>query len=786
MGKEIRYSYKHAPTLWKFHQSDAFVRGLMGPWRCLSGDTEFLTPHGWKRLDEFQAGDLVAQWDHRDGTTTFVPPIAYIKEPSVGFLRFKSSALIMEMTPNHRVPHYDYRKRFSVSDAAEIAAVPSRRWIPTTFTPNDRPGIDMNDDLIRFAVMMHADGYYPKHGLKAVITVRKERKKERIRETLGRLGIAWKEFTYPRRPTETIFSFVPPYRGKHFIGDWWKATPAQLAIVIDEMSYWDGNFLNKQTQFFTIHKQDADFIQYAAHAIGLRAALYVCRKAIGNRKTLYRVGIRNRGGKQNVAAISSGWIKVTNIPSPDGLQYCFTVPTGFFVARCRDTIFITGNSGKSSGCVVEIIQRAQQQAPSRDGIRRTRWMIVRNTQKDLRDTTIKTFMHWIPESHFGVFNKTTLSYKILGIPGCEIEVWFRALDNEDDIKHLLSLEVTGAWFNEAREIPWSLVKAMMGRVNQFPAKSDVPCTWGGIILDSNPPDSTSAWFKFFEEQQHAPSFAEIFKQPSGLSDEAENLAFINGGRSYYERLSQDADEEWIKVYIRGEYGFVQSGRSVYMEYSDTTHCKEVNPVAGLQVRRSYDFGLTPSCVFTQIMPDQRYLIFDEMTSDDMSVDAFTDQVLDHSLRSFQNFKKVEFVDTGDPAGVIRSEVDARSVFQMMRAKGIDIQPGLQSVALRIESVRKPLRKLLGDGKPQLVLHPRCVMLRKGFLGHYHYRKLHVSGDRFADTPEKNEASHPHDALQYDCSRLFASTLMLPNEGRGFGNDDDTYGSDADRNETTGY
>ena len=44
------------------------------------------------------------------------------------------------------------------------------------------------------------------------------------------------------------------------------------------------------------------------------------------------------------------------------------------------------------------------------------------------------------------------------------------------------------------------------------------------------------------------------------------------------------------------------------------------------------------------------------------------------------------------------------------------------------------------------------MLRKGFAGGYHYRRLKVAGDeRYHDEPNKNGFSHVHDALQYALS-----------------------------------
>ena len=43
---------------------------------------------------------------------------------------------------------------------------------------------------------------------------------------------------------------------------------------------------------------------------------------------------------------------------------------------------------------------------------------------------------------------------------------------------------------------------------------------------------------------------------------------------------------------------------------------------------------------------------------------------------------------------------------------------------------------------------RCKHLVKGFEGGYQYKRMQVSGERYADKPDKNHYSHVHDALQY--------------------------------------
>lgn len=407
-------------------------------------------------------------------------------------------------------------------------------------------------------------------------------------------------------------------------------------------------------------------------------------------------------------------------------------------------------SGKSSGCVVEIMRRAAMQRPGPDGIAHTRWAVIRNTYGQLRDTTIKTFHEWLDPEVFGDWKATDKDFLITALEGLEVEVMFRALDRPDHIRNLLSLELTGAWVNEAREVPWSIIEALQGRVGRYPKMSDGGATWHGIIMDTNPPDDLSGWFKYFEESR--PHNAAIFKQPSGRGPYAENLANLPKG--YYENLATGKDEEFCKVYIDGEYGFVVEGKPVYPEYSDTIHCKPCSPIKDKPIRRGWDFGLTPACTFSQILPSGQWIVFDEMTSDSIGVDRFSDDVL---LHCSQDYKDFAFEDYGDPAGTSRAQTDERTCFEILRGKGINIEAGEQTPTIRIESVKKPLNSMFG-GQPGFLLDPRCRMLRRGFMGGYQYRRMQTSREKYAEVPDKNEYSHPHDALQYDATRLFSATV----------------------------
>ena len=303
----------------------------------------------------------------------------------------------------------------------------------------------------------------------------------------------------------------------------------------------------------------------------------------------------------------------------DGINYDYKpVPTIRLFsrsdARIRGLLGPFG-SGKSSGCVVEILRRAMAQKPSSDGIRRTRWACIRNSYPQLRDTTIKTFKDWVDFDVMGVWRERDHTF-VMRVGDVEAEVLFRALDRPEDTSNFLSLELTGAWVNEAREIDWAIIQALVGRVGRYPATKDGGCTWHGIFMDTNPPDSDSWWFRLFERDK--PEGVAIFKQPSGVSAQAENLSNLPAG--YYETLLKLNSADWCKVHVHGEYGFVQDGKPVFPMYLDSMHCSDkAEYVPGLTIYRGWDFGLSPACSFSHLTAGGQWIVFDEVVADEVVI-----------------------------------------------------------------------------------------------------------------------------------------------------------------------
>lgn len=402
-------------------------------------------------------------------------------------------------------------------------------------------------------------------------------------------------------------------------------------------------------------------------------------------------------------------------------------------------------SGKSVTCSFEIIRRASNQAADGRGRRRSRWAVVRETARQLQDTTIKTFLDWFPPGVCGDYMRTTKTY-FFKVGDVEAEIMFRALDDADDVANLNSLELTGAWFNECRDIHPDIVDAMSKRIGRFPSKKDGGPTWHGMWGDTNPPPMDTWWYYQMEGLDPADGVSpnnngwHVFKQPSGRSPHAENVENLPEG--YYD--TQGRSEEYIRVYIDGEYGLSSSGMPVYKYFRPDYHMAKgtlrviTNGVRPLVV--GMDLGLTPAAVLGQQDPRGRALILDEAVSFDMGVQRFSRTVLRPLLN--ERFPGMPVLVVVDPAGVQRAQTDERSAVDILKKEGFKVIPAkTNSISARVNAVDEYLMRQV-DGDPAFLVDPRCTRLKSAMMGGYRY-KLKGDGDI-----EKNKHSHVAEALQY--------------------------------------
>jgi len=444
----------------------------------------------------------------------------------------------------------------------------------------------------------------------------------------------------------------------------------------------------------------------------------------------------------------------------------------------KDSTFFRGirgpvGSGKSVGCCVEVFRRALEQKKGADGLRKSRWAIIRNTNPQLRTTTIKTWLDWFPESDWGRFHWSVPYTHHIKKGEIDLEVIFLALDRPEDVKKLLSLELTGIWINEAREIPKSIIDACTMRVGRYPSMRDGGPSWSGVIADTNAPEEDHWWPIMAGEvpvPDHIPREQakmlvkpdnwNFFTQPSGMLEtkdeegeiqdykenpKAENQKNILA--NYYSNLIRGKTKSWIDVYVMNRLGHIQDGKPVYPMFASEVHiAKEEIPVAAnVPVYVGIDFGLTPAAVLAQKVRG-RWFVQSEIVAVDMGIVRFAEVLRQELATRFSAASEV--IIYGDPAGDFRAQTDESTPFHILRGAGLRAFPApSNSVDLRLESVSSQLTKMV-EGKPALLIDRRCPQLIKGFEGGYAYKRMEVSGERYADKPDKNMFSHVHDAAQY--------------------------------------
>lgn len=434
-------------------------------------------------------------------------------------------------------------------------------------------------------------------------------------------------------------------------------------------------------------------------------------------------------------------------------------------ARVRNLMGPVGG-GKSSICCWEVLLRSKNQQPGQDGVRRTRWAIIRQTYPELRSTTIKTFLDWFPEPLTSIVYGAPITAELafpLEEDGTRVqaEVLFLALERPADVKKLLSLELTGAWINEWREVPIEVLHMLTARIGRYPSKEMGGPTWTGIFGDTNPPDDDHPLYHLFEVEK--PADYALFKQPPALVQvganyvanigqvpgipAAENINHLAEGFNYYLSQLSGKDPNWIKVYVLGNYGHTRSGKPVWPEYNDALHFSEqlVEPMRGIPLIIGMDFGLTPAAVLCQLTPHGQIILLDEACSTSMGIRQFVTDVLKPKLQNEYNGIRVRI--KGDPAGRSRAQTDEKTCYDILAELGMMAAPSRTNDFLpRREAVAKFLLRHGG-----FAIGPKCKMLRKALNGEYQYERVQVTGpERYKDQPAKNMYSHIADALQYAC------------------------------------
>lgn len=222
----------------------------------------------------------------------------------------------------------------------------------------------LNEWELRFMVAAAADGTFPnKTDNKCDFYFTKKRKAERLMMLAQRAGIPLafdtkKRVVFNKNKDDKIYIFhaMAPMKSKIFDERWYTLNYQQLRTVVSEVFYWDGYQGDFSSNFYTVHKDSADFIQYALMACGWEATI-----TYNLNKRLYDVSARlskcsdkslchetkYADRPETIDDKTRGLMVKYNKYSDEKMSYCFRVPSGYLILRRNNRIFISGNSGKT-------------------------------------------------------------------------------------------------------------------------------------------------------------------------------------------------------------------------------------------------------------------------------------------------------------------------------------------------------------------------------------------------------------------------------------------------------
>lgn len=428
-------------------------------------------------------------------------------------------------------------------------------------------------------------------------------------------------------------------------------------------------------------------------------------------------------------------------------------------------------SGKTTASILSVIYHGCHMPACTDGIRRSRFAVIRNTYPELRSTTIKSFEQILQTT---AIQSSPIRLEITD-DDLSIEFIFLSVDSPADMQKLLSLEITGAYLNEARELPGAIFRNALSRVGRYPSqlflKKNDKDFYRFCISDTNAPaEDTEFYNRFYDEKSDDRKFfqqepAVINKDDKFVLNDIEKIPNIeNLPKDYYSKLLNE-NYTWVANMLACQTIRIHDGIPIFPSFNFRNHVYDYEiDMEFKTVLISLDFGLNPSALFSMFHDGHLYF-FEEIYTEGTGLRQMINKFLKPIAMNL-SLKKCKIFGTGDPAGNSRSQTDENTCFLILEDELTDIPftPAITNlIQERIDAVSYFLNTL-SDDKPMLQVHSKCKMLRGGFDGGYKRKKTEKS-DRtiIAEAPEKNEYSHIADAAQYAC--LFWKDLIAPQKSR---------------------
>lgn len=313
-------------------------------------DTEFFNGKEWKRIADYKEEDSVLQYNMEDGTAELVKPLMFhkYKADTLNCIETKQ-ALDWTMADEHRQPiwtlkkgKYQFQRDRTVKELLDYHNGSEK--VATAWNGLKNKGEwHFTEAETRLLIAISADGLYDtKYTNHCRMHLSKERKIKRLKDLLKECNIEYKETEKDEDGCICIY-FYAPARVKEFGSEWFNC-PSD--IFCEEVVKWDG--CEKEKEFYTNNKKNADMVQYHFSNMGYRATITQNKSKLP--LLLYVVHFT----KSRFIKFIPEHTEVKKVKARDGFKYCFTVPSHYLILRKNNKIYVTGNCGKSFSIVLMV------------------------------------------------------------------------------------------------------------------------------------------------------------------------------------------------------------------------------------------------------------------------------------------------------------------------------------------------------------------------------------------------------------------------------------------------
>lgn len=428
-----------------------------------------------------------------------------------------------------------------------------------------------------------------------------------------------------------------------------------------------------------------------------------------------------------------------------------------FVA-CDDPVAVLMGpvrSGKTTAGLIRGLFLAYRWPEVRPGLRRFRLGVLRRQMVDLERTTIPSWTQWFPRTR-GVWRGArgepqTHELRIPHPKGGVIEytVEFRGIGELRLDEALRGWEPSAAFIDECDTMPEDTFGYVLTRVGSYPRETlaEAPRrVWGTC---NAPP--VGNWVLRDLIQEPKPGWV-LYRQPSGLSPQAENLAAL--GPDWYRGIAASMPEHLRRRFIENQPGVAVGTVLVYPEFNLDLHVAKsrLEVLPNVPVLVGLDAGGTPAASLWQIAANGQRRCIGELTTHAQRAQSITGpqrfgELLARLLA--ERCRGLAVQGVADPSAAYGGDKlgEGSWIEIVARAAGIDVRAASSNdPTLRQEALRAPLNALIDGRHPALLICPSCTETIAALGADYHYRV--TAGQRRSEQPLKNWASHLVEAAQY--------------------------------------